>query len=131
MEKDFAPDFGLYLLKRKDKNTNFTFLPFQIFRLGRIDDKLYSTTSNMRFGDTIYAVTIDFSEDIYFELLKVIPADIVNSLQQIFEGEFTNPQMVNLPFPITVGIEAKLGELISSEDEQYVPFEAIKVFHAK
>lgn len=131
MKKDFAPDFGLYLLKRKGKNTNFTFLPFKIFRFSRIDNKLYSTTSNMNFGDTLYAVTIDFSEEIYFELLKVIPGDIVNSLKQIFEDEFTNPQMVNLPFPITVGIEAKLGELISSEDEQYVPFEAIKVFQAE
>ena len=131
MEKDFAPDFGLYLLEKMGKNAKFVFFPFRIFRFGRVDEKLYSTSANIHFDNISHAVTIDFSEDMYFELLKVIPDSIANPLQQIFESKFIEPQMVNLPSPITVGVEAKLGELISNESEQYIPFEAIKVFEAE
>lgn len=127
-EKIFHPDLGLQCLKQGGKNTNFSFLPFKIFTIARIGDKLYSTTSNTRLDDTTFAVSIDFSEDIYYKLLKLMPESIANSLKQIFEGEFLEPRMTHLPFPIAVGIEARLGELITDEDEQYIPFVAIKVF---
>jgi hypothetical protein len=116
------------VLKQKGEKTKFVFLSFSIFHIVRISDKLYSTTSETYWGDTWYAVTIDFSEDMFFKLLEVIPKSVANSLKQIFKGEFINAQMVNLPFPIIVGIEARLGELTSSEHEQFIPFEAIKVF---
>jgi hypothetical protein len=128
MKKGFSPDFGLCLLKQKGKNTKFTFLPIKIYSIARVGDKLYSTTVNMHFGDTVYAVTLDFSEDMYFELLKLIPDNITKSLKQIFEWKFENPQMVDLPYPISLGIEARLSEVITSEEEQYMPFEVIEVF---
>lgn len=128
MKKDYAPDFGLYVLKQRGKTGKHIFLPFAIFHIARVDDKLYCTTSDKQFGDTFYAVTIDFPEDTYHKLLKLIPDNIANSLKQIFKGEFRDPQMVKLPFPINVGVEARLGELTTSKKEQYVPFVATKVF---
>lgn len=128
MKTDSAPDFGIFLRKKGGKNANHTFLPFSIFCLSRVDNKLYSTTSNIQFGTATYAVTIDFSYDLYVDLLKLFPKNIVSSLEQIFEGKFKGHKLVELPTQVTVGIKTELADPIMTDQEEYIPFKAIKVF---
>ena len=128
LNEDYAPDFGLHMRELKGGNAEHHFLPFQLFSLSRVDDALYSTTCNTQFGDTSYAVTIDFSEDAYSQLLRALPDEIRTSVTQIFGGKFRNTEVIEFPSPITVGISARLGELISNEKEQYIPIRATNVF---
>lgn len=44
-----------------------------------------------------------------------------------FSRPFRQPQVVNLPIPIEVAIDAKLGEPNGNDEEAYVPLVAIAV----
>lgn len=101
----YKPDLGLYHSKTTSPSTTFSFIPFKMFMITRIEQDYYSTTSNMGHEGREFCVTLDFN-------------------QKIFEG----PQMVNLPLPIEIGVSAKLSNKVLDENGKYIPFEVIGIF---
>jgi len=125
----YKPDFGLYSLKTKAGAKTFIFSHFKMFVISRIGDKLYSTTVDIMNTGKEFCMTLDFSEEIFLEFIKIIPEELSNLIKEAFQRPFSAPQHVELPYPIEIGVEAKLGKKVFSESgEEFIPFEAIRMF---
>ena len=125
----YKPDFGLYSEKTRPGDKTFIFSPFKMFIISRIGDGLYSTTVNIMHTRKQFCMTLDFSEKIFIELLKIIPDGLSKSIKEAFQQPFSYPQHVELPYPVEIGVEAKLGKKVLSENgEEFIPFEAIHIF---
>ena len=127
MSDEIAPDFGVFLREAMGPNATFSFLPFQLFHIGRTGARCYTTTSRIRHGGTYYAVSIDFEEAAFEQLLQVLPVKVATSLRECFSKEFYNPQMVNLPFPFAVNIETRLGLPEEGQYEEFIPLIAVRI----
>lgn len=127
MQEESLPDLGLFYLSKGGQGKNYYFYPFRIYYFARVGKKLYSTSTAVTFSGSPFLATLDFSEEMYKEYLKYIPIAFANLLEDIFKGAFTNPKEIDFPYPIDLNIDATLGEMISYEDEQYIPFLVTKI----
>lgn len=125
----YKPDFGLYSSKTRPVAEKFIFSPFKMFSISRIGDELYSTTVNTMHMHKEFCMSLDFSEKIFEELLKIIPGELSKLINEAFQQPFSAPQHVELPYPVEIGVEAKLGKKAFSESgEEFIPFEVIHIF---
>lgn len=128
-DKKAYPDFGRYLSTRGSKLQTFHFLPFKMFSISKIEAHLYSTSSNIQHEGGEFCMTLDFGEAEYKKLLELLPNDIAKEIDRIFQSKFEANQMVELPFPVKIGVSVKLGKKQSNEDEDFIPFK-VKKFYA-
>lgn len=124
----YKPDLGLYHSKTTSPGTTFSFIPFKMFMIARIEQDYYSTTSNMGHEGREFCVTLDFDQKIFEQLINIIPEQISKEIIEIFQKPFEGPQMVNLPLPIEIEVSAKLSNKVLDENGKYIPFEVIGIF---
>ncbi len=124
-------DFGSNILKQQGENAKYIFLNFGIFNLAWVDNKLFTTSSDIEFQGEIYTASIDFSGDMYKELLRILPFNIVKEIRNKFSGNFAHPVSISWRAKTEIGIDAKLGSPVENDGEVFVPFIAEKVFKNK
>jgi hypothetical protein len=124
-------DFGENILKQQGENAKHVFSNFGIFNLAWVDDKLFTTSSDVEFQGKIYTASIDFSGDMYKELLRILPFDIVKQIRNKFKGSFVHPVSISWRLKTEICIEAKLGVPVENDGEVFVPFVAEKVYKNK
>lgn len=73
-------------------------------------------------------MTIDIPDGQFEELLAAVHPGYAAQLRESFKGAFTNPRQGKFPRPISLSIEARLGELQKNPGEEYIPFVTTKVF---
>ncbi len=116
-----APDFGRQLVSQGwPKDGVFTFLPFELHNIVRLDTGSYSTMSNMDYGGRSYAVSLDFDEAKFEEILKCLPQGVADEVRRHFQREI-GPSAIQFPTPFRIAISARLGEEVTNEMETYIP----------
>lgn len=55
----YAPDFGLFMSNQLKSGAEHTFLPFKIYHVSVLSEEAYTTTANINWGETFYAVSMD------------------------------------------------------------------------
>lgn len=141
----FKPDFGLHMLKLgMAPNSKHVFTPIGIGTIAKIEDNLYTAFIEVQFGDLSLALSLDFDQDRFHELIQVLPkeqAPLVSRAlsKQPFAVAFKNPDLdltfsssitQVLPSPyVVIGdtlpevcVEAKLGHQVHIDEYQdYLP----------
>jgi len=126
---DRAKDFGNLMLIMGQKE--YSFIPFRMYHLVVVSEGSYTTTSNMPWGDEYYAVTLDFDQRILNQLLRLLPDRMSTPLQHAIEHQVKPPTMINLPSPIDIAIDTKLGEPTGNIHENFVPFVVVEMLAAE
>jgi len=129
-DSDYKPDLGLHMTKITPHAKTFNFIPFKMFHISRIHYNAYSATSTINHENREFCVTLDFNKEMYAKLIDIFPADIAVEINRIFQKSFKGVEMVNLPFPIEIGVKANLGKKQSNEKEEFYPFDVTDVFLA-
>jgi hypothetical protein len=125
------PDLGLQLSKRGvSRLQTFHFLPFKVYNVSRIGARRYSTGCNTQHDNEEFSMTLDFGVEAYKKLLEFLPGDFSKRIAGIFKNRFEVQQMIELPSPVRLGVEARLGEKQSNDDEEFIPFEVVKFYAA-
>jgi len=124
---DPAPDFGKLLASQGwQKDGEFTFLPFPLDNIARLDTGGYSTMANIECGGKPYAVSIDFDDAIYETILGCLPASPAADIKNYFK-KTKGPAALRFKNPFQIIICAKLGEEVQNEMESYIPWIAVEV----
>lgn len=121
---NYLPDFGTYLRENANPEAAFSSASIPITELARVAEDLFSITMTMPHMGQAFALTIDFARPQFLEFLELMPKELADQLAEHFSTPFEAPQMVNLPIPVDVGIDAKLGEENVNGEESYVPLVA-------
>jgi len=124
----FYPDFGLSLLKSGwSEISEFHFVGAWANLVARLEDKKYTFFSNLKFGESdSYAASFDFSDDLYENFLEAVADD---QKEEIRRNLSRQPYSIGFTKQTTfeIIIHAKFGtEVITNEDESYLPFEVLK-----
>ena len=123
-----APDYGLYMAKMTQPGCTHTFLPFRIYELTALSECSYTTMSNIEIGRTKYAVSIDFDEETYNQLLMLLSQKARRCIQKRFSLATEWPVPIDFEDPVDIGITTKFGRITKVEGEEFIPFVATKVF---
>ncbi len=139
----FKPDFGVHMVKLGSyPNSKFHFIPIGIGMISKVDDSLYTAFIEMRFGDLWLAVSFDFDDKRFNELMEALPK---GKEQQVRDALRKQPYSVAFKKPDSeteqetkaiflhpvrvigdsipeVCVEARLGNnMYSDEAEDYIP----------
>lgn len=117
------PDFGLrHLQDGYDKNVILHFYDVPFKDIGFTAPNSYTTTLNITFGDTVYAVSLDFSDDIFAFLLSCLEPSDRELLGSSLIGK-TFPFMATLPLPVVARVvTCHRGELQRGAHDEFIPF---------
>ena len=116
----FRPDFGNKLKSRGFQDgAIWTFMPFQLFNLLRLDTGGFSTMADVEFEGEPHAVSLDFDSDIFNRIVEFLPAQLANQIKQSFARP--GPCVAQFPSPVNVVIDAKLGNEVKNDEEEYIP----------
>ena len=124
---DYLPDFGTYLRDNANSEASFSLASVPVTALARVGMDLFSVTMTMPHMGQAFSMTIDFERPQLVQLLAAMPEELAVQLAGHFAKPFQQPQLVNLPIPIEVSIETKLGTKNSNSEESYVPLIATAI----
>lgn len=89
----------------------------------KLDAHRLSSTTRMVVPDGHLALTFDFAGEAVNALLDAIPADLSSETLGLTRAPF----IVDFSHPLNFNIAAQLGEVVSVEDDDFVPFEVLTV----
>lgn len=117
------PDLGLrYLRDGYSKEVIISFYGVIFEDVSFLTPDLCSVMLEYPFDGEVYAISFDFSDKIFGQLLSKLPT----AYQQRFISSVSGkrlPFTASLPIQVTVSvIECRLGELQRVEKEEFVPF---------
>ena len=115
------PDYGVFLQRQAKAHSTVMVTDFVIFRIGQVEDDLFSVTSNAAHGGETYAATVDMSRELYEELAAAAPEPVGDALRQLAAAPFDGPRVMGLPKPLSVDVVATFGEAVTNDGETYVP----------
>jgi hypothetical protein len=140
---DFKPDFGLHMAKMNSPlDSKFFFVPIGIGMVSKVEDGLYTAFIEMQFGDLWLAVSLDFDDERFEELMRAFPEDKAQqtrtALRQqpyciAFRDQVPEAQqedkIVLLPDCVVIAngipevcVDARFGNAVhSNENEDYLP----------
>lgn len=118
---NLLPDLGTYLREHADPSATFNFVQFPVSMLGRVGQDLFNTTAAMPMNGKSFAVTLDFDRANLEAVLSGMPAALGTAVAEQFSGPFEKSKVLTLPLPVTVRVEARLGEVQQNAQENYVP----------
>lgn len=119
--EDFAKDFGI-LRASENPNAEHVFLPFRMYHLVVISEGSYTTTSNIGHEGEDYAVTLDFDQRIFNQIIRLLPKHISEPLQDAVENQARPMTKIDFPSPLDIYVETKLGEATGNMYEDFIPF---------
>jgi len=124
-------DLGSLILKEQGEKAKYVFNSFGIFNMAWVDNRLYTTTSEIEYQGQTYTASVDFNLEMYKELHRILPINIVKAIRNKFGGVFEHPVSLSWNTKTVIGIEAKIGSPVENDGEVFVPFMAEKVFSIK
>jgi len=117
----FKPDFGLY-----SRNLGFSsshvwcFCGVGLPSIYKVKDDLYSAFLNIKSEEDWYALSLDFSDSVYKQLLQVVPRHFAQAIEHSLSVQ---PYRIDMGTrcPV-VNVTARLGEfVVTNHDESYLP----------
>jgi hypothetical protein len=125
----FAPDYGLFLLSEGcSRDVGLIFCDFPFHYIGVLGLGRFTTTRNLVRGGVEHAVSLDFGTEVLAEILALSPESVVNCVMTVMKAEPAGLSRVELPEPLSVGLEAYLGELQIGDGEKFVPLVIKRIF---
>jgi hypothetical protein len=125
----FAPDYGLFLLSEGYcRDVGLNFYDFPLHYIGVLGLGRFTTTRNLMRGGVEYAVSLDFDTEVLAKILALSPESVVNCVMAVLKADPAGLSRIELPEPLTVGLEAYLGELQFGDGEKFVPLVIKRVF---
>lgn len=120
--EDFAKDFGI-MVASQNPNAEHVFLPFPMYHLVVMSEGSYTTTSNVTHHDgEDYAVTLDFDQKIFNQIIRLLPKNIGLPLQDAVEDKVRPMTKIDFPSPLNLFVETKLGKPTGNQYEDFIPF---------
>jgi hypothetical protein len=124
---DAHPDFAKKLVSQGwQKDSEFTFLPLELLNLGRLDNGAYSTMASIDYAGRPHAVSIDFDDESFEDLLGCLPVRVAAEIRKYFQ-EHEGPTGLRFATHLPVVICAKLGVEVQNDLESYIPWVATRV----
>ncbi len=116
---NYKPDFGLYLLKSgATPEQTLHFVPFGLNMIGKMSDKMYSTTSTIGINGGL-AATFEFDKIRLRQLIKALPPD---KAAKATEELSIAPFIATFDEMVEVHVEARLSKNIESTgNEEFCP----------
>lgn len=125
----FAPDYGLFLLSEGySRDVALYFYDFPFHYIGVLGLGRFTTTRNLTRGGIEYAVSLDFEAEVLAEILALSPESVVSCVMAVMKADPAALSRIELPEPLSVGLEAHLGELQIGDGEKFVPLVIKRVF---
>lgn len=123
MTNDFKPDMGLALAEKYSKDIVHYFYSVKIVELIHVDENLYSAMTVTLFEGTDYALSFDFNLDKLSSLLnQLTDNDLKEYLKTVLLVKYSGPNKAAFyETPIEFDVKGKLGELVQSKYESFVP----------
>ncbi|MBK7106659.1 MAG: hypothetical protein IPH62_15400 [Ignavibacteriae bacterium] len=120
---NFKPDLGLALSERYSQEITHHFYSIPLIEILHVGNNLFSTMVGYTVEEVDFAVSFDFDNKLLIELLLQIQnKGLKEYLENVLLKEFTGPEKaVFYETPIHVDIEARLGNLVKSKYETFVP----------
>jgi hypothetical protein len=117
------PDLGLrYLRDGYNKEVIISFYGVSFEDVSFLTQDLCSVMFEYPYDGVVHAISFDFSDKIFGQLLSKIPAASQQSFISSISGKRL-PFTASLPTQVTASvIECHLGELQRVEKEEFVPF---------
>ena len=133
LENELKPDLGFDYLGKFGNGSTHHLYAVTFFDIIHVDSELYSFTSYPTIDEKDYAATFDFSIKILQELInQMIDNDFKEYLKTVLLKEYNGPEKVDFSdAPISMNIEAILGEPVVSKYETFVPFVIKKISNVK
>jgi hypothetical protein len=122
---EFRPDFGLGILKLGAKvDTEYHFVGAWVNSIAKVNDDLYTIFSAITFGDTVFAASFDFGQDLYNDFLASIPTEVADFVSEQLKSQ---PYFVHFDDPlIEVVIHAvSSNEIQNGNEEEFIPFNVL------
>jgi hypothetical protein len=120
---NFKPDYGLAMKKNGiNKNISISFYKIPIFHISRINDLTFTFMNEIEKEHITYAISFDIPAEIFLKIInslhKEIAIKIMNKLTK-------QPYSTDIEPPIYISCEARLGDLETNGNEEYVPLQII------
>ncbi len=119
---DFYPDFGVSILKfNLGHIKTWLFMEVRTNLIMKLDEDNYTFMTLITYGENQYGLSFDFSKALYPSFLNSLDKVVADGIDQdLKRAPFRS---ILQPIDIGVGIKAKIGEeVISNDDEDYLPF---------
>ncbi len=128
MVDQLKPDLGFHFLIKFGSDVSQHFYSVKMFHIIHVGHNQFSFTSNATYENLEYAATFDFTTPQLKEFLDNIDDKKFSSfLYERLNKEFTSSDQVDFyDNPITVDIDAELGNPVKSLYETFIPFIVIQ-----
>lgn len=126
-DEGMLPDFGTWLLETAGPEADFTFVCVAVTQLNRVEQDLFMLNLELPHMGQQFMVSIEFGRKQLLELAAAMPDELSQQLIPHFSTPFRAPAELNLPIPIEVSIDARLGSVQTNDQESYVPLVAKKI----
>ena len=87
----------------------------------------YSTTSNVEIDGEPHALTLDFDEQMFAQLLESLPAQAARGIRTVLDSQPVRPLAIEFPTPISLIVRARFGEPQVNAEESYLPMQVVGV----
>lgn len=126
----FAPDFGLYLQKQGFRG-QFCFMPFRLHNLASLPEGGFMTMANTGFFGEIYAVSLEIDLGMLSHLKELLLPEYQRCIEEHLD-QVKRPWVITFMPPVSLIVDARLGELQTNDSEEYVAFimEKVAPLHA-
>jgi len=119
---NFAPDFGLRLVRDgASPEMDIQLVPFELDRISVVNEKLFTTISNMVFDGVPHAVSLDFDAKMLEAIKKLCPQKTAMLIENQFQNSFVKGHTLMFPRPIKLAVTARLGKIQTARHEQFIP----------
>ena len=124
----YKPDFGLRLINEGwSQDADHHFANFRLFNLGVLGGGQYSTTVDMPYQRELYAMSLDFNQEQFEQILIKANPDLATFLLEQLLRDPVTPRTIEFEGEIAFGVRARLGQLQKVAHESFVPFVAQEI----
>lgn len=124
----FVPDFGMRLVRDgASRELDVHLVPFQLDHISVVDEESFTTMSNVEVYGETHAISLDFDLEILGAIMSLCPDEIAHFIATDLMNNSFAGHTSELPEPINFAVTARLGELQTADQEQYIPLLAQSV----
>jgi hypothetical protein len=128
VDEMLLPDLGTIWLEAGRAGSTIVFDHFDLHMIGRAGEGDY-TSSRTYVAEAAYMLTLEFDEERFQELLRLLPKAGAAQISRALGGPFGAPQIINIPpGAVVVGVRGRLGNPRTNGEESYVPIIVSSLF---
>jgi len=88
---------------------------------------LYTTTANTHLDGEAHALTLEFGPESFQQMFRLLPVQFAIKTLETLADDPKRPFCLKFPFPVSLMIRARFGEVQTNEHESYLPMQVISV----